>query len=480
MTNTTKALSKQFFGAKYQSAGKSLLAAVILFIATDAAEFQMETAPFILYLTSTFFTGGVMWQLLTGKRHIEAMQGMFMLPFDNRSFVFSYVMVLGAHTLITKTLPIWALFFAAASWHPWEIAIAVFCGCMACAVTAAGYRMCRKGLIVLPVLWAAGILAVTLLVRQDAAVLTAGAVSLSAAALYLAFADAYDFYSAAASKRAVQHTGHSGSVFVYLTRYLLANKSYLINTVGLCAIACFLPLLFGEFRGTESVSHRPCDPLPEHSDLYAAVLRPGFGAGHPCSSRTGRPVLQEILPVYLYCQRSCRGHLSVQLADCSWGDRTCPCGDGSSVCLTKRHPVGDVGMETPDPRLENRKRFVAPPPQISRPAGNAADGGPCRHLPAGSWDMVCRVADGVRHFTLLGKEGMKMKNTGCCPKCHSRNIVRAPDNPNRHASGNNIYTTTMTLFGKIPVIRYVCCDCGYVENWVEKRHELDEIKKAFG
>ena len=249
MMNTTKALSKQFFGAKYQSTGKSLLAAVILFVAIDAAEFQMEIAPFILYLTSTFFTGGVMWQMLTGKRHIEAMQGMFMLPFDNRGFVFSYVMVLGAHTLITKTLPIWVLFFAAASWYPWEIALAVFCGCMACAVTAAGYRMCRKGLIVLPVLWVAGILAVILLVRQDAVVLTAGAVSILAAVLYLAFADAYDFYSASASKRAVQHTGHSGSVFVYLTRYLLANKSYLINTVGLCAIACFLPLLFGEFQG---------------------------------------------------------------------------------------------------------------------------------------------------------------------------------------------------------------------------------------
>ena len=178
MKNTTKALSKQFFGAKYQSAGKSLLAAVILFVAIDAAEFQMEIAPFILYLTSTFFIAGVMLQMLTGKRHIEAMQGMFMLPFDNRSFVFSYVMVLGAHTLITKTLPIWALFFAAAAWYPWEIALAVFCGCMACVVTAAWYRLCRKGHIVLPVLWAAGILTVILLVRKDTAVLTAATVSI--------------------------------------------------------------------------------------------------------------------------------------------------------------------------------------------------------------------------------------------------------------------------------------------------------------
>ncbi len=162
---------------------------------------------------------------------------------------FCYVLVLGAHTLITKTLLIWALFFAVASWSVWEIFVAIICGCMACVVTAAGYRMCRKGHIALPLLWAAGILAVILLVRQWAAVLAVATASLAVAALYLAFADAYDFYSAAVSKKTVRHKGRAGSVFVYLTRYLMANKSYLINTVGLCAIACFLPLLFGEFQG---------------------------------------------------------------------------------------------------------------------------------------------------------------------------------------------------------------------------------------
>ena len=249
MKNTIKALSKQFFGAKYESARKSLLAAVILFVAVYAAEFRVEIAPFILYLTSTFFTAGIMWQLLTGRRHMETMLGMFMLPFDNRSFIFSYVLVLGAHTLITKTLLIWALFFAVASWSVWEIFVAIICGCMACVVTAAGYRMCRKGHIALPILWAAGILAVILLVRQWAAVLTVATASLATAALYLAFSDAYDFYSASVAKRTVRHKGRAGSVFIYLTRYLMENKSYLINTVGLCAIACFLPLLFGEFQG---------------------------------------------------------------------------------------------------------------------------------------------------------------------------------------------------------------------------------------
>lgn len=73
-----------------------------------------------------------------------------------------------------------------------------------------------------------------------------------------------------------------------------------------------------------------------------------------------------------------------------------------------------------------------------------------------------------------------MKNMGICMKCGSGNIVRVPDQTRRYASGNNIYTTKATLRGKIPVIRYVCCECGYVENWVETKNELEKIRRTFG
>ena len=73
-----------------------------------------------------------------------------------------------------------------------------------------------------------------------------------------------------------------------------------------------------------------------------------------------------------------------------------------------------------------------------------------------------------------------MKDTNKCPKCGLANIVRIPDHPYRHASGNNIYTTTATLAGKIPVIRYVCCNCGYVENWIKHKNELQKINHTFG
>ena len=73
-----------------------------------------------------------------------------------------------------------------------------------------------------------------------------------------------------------------------------------------------------------------------------------------------------------------------------------------------------------------------------------------------------------------------MKKSHTCPKCGSRDIVRIPDHPSRYASGSNIYTTRYTLLGKVPVIRYVSCGCGYVENWVESPMELFQIHQTYG
>ena len=72
-----------------------------------------------------------------------------------------------------------------------------------------------------------------------------------------------------------------------------------------------------------------------------------------------------------------------------------------------------------------------------------------------------------------------MKTTHTCPKCGGQDILRVPDNPGRYASGNNIYTSTFTLVGKIPVIRYVCLGCGYVENWVEQPEQRQQLRQVF-
>lgn len=73
-----------------------------------------------------------------------------------------------------------------------------------------------------------------------------------------------------------------------------------------------------------------------------------------------------------------------------------------------------------------------------------------------------------------------MKRTRACPKCGSENIARIPDN-GRYANGNNIYLrSAVVLAGRIPMIKYVCCDCGYVEEWIESKADLEKIRERFG
>lgn len=72
-----------------------------------------------------------------------------------------------------------------------------------------------------------------------------------------------------------------------------------------------------------------------------------------------------------------------------------------------------------------------------------------------------------------------MKLTGLCPKCGSRQLIRIPDN-GRYSNGNNIYLRSgFVLIGRIPIIRYVCGQCGFTEEWVERPDDLEKLKKAY-
>ncbi len=71
-----------------------------------------------------------------------------------------------------------------------------------------------------------------------------------------------------------------------------------------------------------------------------------------------------------------------------------------------------------------------------------------------------------------------MKNSGVCPKCGSHTVACVPDDAHRYLA-NSICMTKVVTVERIPVTRYVCCDCGYVENWVESQAGRDKIKKYY-
>ena len=69
-----------------------------------------------------------------------------------------------------------------------------------------------------------------------------------------------------------------------------------------------------------------------------------------------------------------------------------------------------------------------------------------------------------------------MKNTKICPKCGSSEILRFNGSCGAYGAGNNMFLGT-TVFSAINVNRYVCTDCGFTEEWIDKK-DLAAVKKS--
>ena len=59
-----------------------------------------------------------------------------------------------------------------------------------------------------------------------------------------------------------------------------------------------------------------------------------------------------------------------------------------------------------------------------------------------------------------------MKNTKQCPKCGANNILMIEGYTNAYGAGNNI-RIGQSIFDSVNVHRYLCCTCGYSEEWVD-------------
>ncbi|MGM9857761.1 MAG: hypothetical protein ACI311_00685 [Bacilli bacterium] len=69
-----------------------------------------------------------------------------------------------------------------------------------------------------------------------------------------------------------------------------------------------------------------------------------------------------------------------------------------------------------------------------------------------------------------------MKNSKICPKCNSNNIVRIDGYSGPYGVGNNIITGN-TIFSAVNVNRYICCSCGYSEEWIDYE-DIEKVKNS--
>lgn len=69
-----------------------------------------------------------------------------------------------------------------------------------------------------------------------------------------------------------------------------------------------------------------------------------------------------------------------------------------------------------------------------------------------------------------------MKYTARCPKCGSTDIVRVDGYTGAYGSGNNVMVGA-TIFSGVNVNRYVCCGCGFTEEWID-REDIEKVKSG--
>lgn len=107
----------------------------------------------------------------------------------------------------------------------------------------------KKRLLPFVALWCGVILLAIFFVKEIVTFSFIVLISIFLSCLRLLLADAYVFYHPLSSKVLIRHTKGTGSILLYLLRYLLTNKNYLLNTAGLCVIASVMPLILGQFEG---------------------------------------------------------------------------------------------------------------------------------------------------------------------------------------------------------------------------------------
>jgi predicted nucleic-acid-binding Zn-ribbon protein len=69
-----------------------------------------------------------------------------------------------------------------------------------------------------------------------------------------------------------------------------------------------------------------------------------------------------------------------------------------------------------------------------------------------------------------------MKNTGSCPKCRSSDVARVPAEP---GGGHALAGPPGALTG-VATTHFVCCRCGYAEEWVGAAEDLAAVRRKYG
>lgn len=234
-------LSPKLFGRKINGILKCLIIASVIFIGIGESGYHIDISQNVMLVTNLFFSGTIIFQLLSSDDNAKYLKGYFAMPFERKSFHFGYAAVTGLYTLLTKTVFILATMAAVDSMTVRDIVLFLAEYVFVClgAMTAFAYFRDRKYISFLIVACGA---AMCFVLPENLLAHAAYAAADIILAAVLLLTDPYRFIKSSKGRvKAGKSVGIAGfPVLKYIFRYLISNKSYLISTLIMIAFCSYL------------------------------------------------------------------------------------------------------------------------------------------------------------------------------------------------------------------------------------------------
>lgn len=240
--------AKKLFGVHYERLGNMLVIEFVIFLGLYYSGFRVKISSEVLYLMSSLFTAGVMWQALSSKDNAENMMNMYMLPLQKKTFLFSYLFALGIYTWFTKTGVLFAVLCAVSPWNVTILLGSSICVSNAIVMTACIYswrKHWKAGAV-----WAAVSLVMVCRGSDWIFFLPVVAGNFCMAVLLLGQTDEYSFFNRENQHKSAMQLKNRYSVCRYLCRYLMGHKNYLMNTVVMWGVSFGLPIFLRQMQST--------------------------------------------------------------------------------------------------------------------------------------------------------------------------------------------------------------------------------------
>lgn len=256
-----KMFTKKLFGVKYEKLVRNLIICAVLFGGLYYSGFHLAVAPFIICFMTMALTVGEMCHALSSDDNAANMKQLFMLPIENKGFIFTYIMCLGGYVFLTRTLLLWAVIFAVSGVDVRIAALAIL-SVVNATLLSAGIFVWKKWRIPACV-WLVGIIAAFKFLMDTVYIWPVLGLSLVMAIVFLAVTDPYAFYREEGGKKSIIKGGNRHSVWAYFFRYIASHNNYIVNGLIIWGLAAVFPFTFKQFADT-------------NPEMYLLIIPIGF------------------------------------------------------------------------------------------------------------------------------------------------------------------------------------------------------------